>query len=128
MESSHKARKIIERLLLCLLLGMMAFAAWEQASSPLVQKLSTHADDTITILLSTSPAMQISYNPFTQKAHITVQTATCNRKKHSCPPENSFPFFMPKETDQDEFWQTFKQGLASWRYNPLWIGRTALAY
>lgn len=126
MESSHKARKIIEYCLLWILLLGLGWSAVIQASSSLVKTLSTHQDKAVEVLLQTSPAMLVSYNPAFKKARITIQNKKCTTSPQKCFPHTKF--FTPKETNRQHFWESFKNTLSNWRYNPLLITRAMWGY
>lgn len=126
MESSHKARKIIGRCLLWLLLLALGWAVTAQLSSPAIKILSEHQDKSVDVLFQTSPAMLISYNPSFKKALITVQGKKCTAAPQQCFPKTKF--FIPREQNRPLFWENFKDTLARWRYNPLLTGRALWGY
>lgn len=126
MESSHKARKIIEHCLLWLMLVVLGWAVFIQVSSSLSKTLYTHQDNTVKVLVQTSPAMLVSYNPSSKKALINVQEKKCSTSPKKCFPQTKF--FIPRETNRQRFWEDFKDTLARWRYNPLLTGRAVWGY
>lgn len=139
MESSSKARKIISKCLLVLLLVALGTAAWHQWQSPLVQQLSVHGDTPLEITLLTNPAMFITYTPATRKAQVRVLT---EKKPLKDPRERigkllenehittQFPikYVEPIQTDREIFWKNFKYVLSQWRYNPLLAAQAAGVY
>ena len=116
------------RLLLVVTLLLLAYAALSQYTSPLIKKLAAHADAPIQISLRTKPGMVASYNPATLKAHFIVEDMNCNPKKTNCDVALPAKFFIPKQTNRELFWEHFKQGLLSWRYNPLLALQTGWGY
>ena len=128
MEPSYKASKLIGRLLLVAMLALLVWAFFAQRSSQLVQTLTAHADKPVEITVRTKPQMQVTYNPSSGKAHITVEDTTCNPKKTTCPAFESARFFTPRQTVRETFWDDFKYGLTTWRYNPVFALRAAWAY
>lgn len=129
MEPSYKTRKIIERCLLWLMLAVILLAAAAQFSSRAAQVLAGEENHSVRVAVLTSPAMLFSYNPSTQKAIVSVGAEKCNPKtREKCLPDHSARFFIPKQTDREEFWEDFKRVLASWRYNPLLAVRAAWDY
>ena len=138
MESSHQARKIIERLLLLLLLGLLGWAGFWQWHSPLIQQLSLHTQEPVQITILTTPAMFVSYNPSIRQAQVRVLTEKKSPKDLSqrvrklLESENisspSVKFFEPAQTQREIFWEDFKKSLSGWRYNPLLAMRAFGAY
>lgn len=130
MESSHQASKIMGRLLLGLTFVLLGYAALSHYSSPIVRRLAARSDREIQLFIGTQPAMVVSYNPSTRKAHLTVQEQQpCNATKKRCPSANQpNRFFIPAQTNRELFWEHFKQNLISWRYNPLLAGQTGWNY
>ena len=129
MELSRQAKTILERILVGLLLGISALAVWQQFSSPLLQQLTARTDDTAVITIRTDSPLQVAYNPATQKARVTMLPRTPGKNKAK--EEDSSAkhlFFTPKQRSRDTFWENFKQGLSSWRYNPLQLPRAAWGY
>lgn len=116
----------MERCLLWLLLLALGWAVITQVSSPLVKTLGAHQDKSVEVLVQTSPAMLISYNPFSKKALITVQDKKCTSSPKKCFPQTKF--FIPKEQNRQHFWEDFKDTLARWRYNPLLTSRVLWGY
>ena len=112
--------------MLWLLVLILGWSAVTQSSSPLVKTLSTHQDKTVEILLQTSPAMRVSYNPSFKKARITIQNKKCTTSPQKCFPKTKF--FIPQETNRKIFWEQFKYILSNWRYNPLLISRAMWGY
>ena len=129
MEPSYKTRKIIERCLAWVMLAVILLAAAAQFSSRAAQVLSKEENHSVRVAVLTSPAMLFSYNPSSQKAIVSVGAEKCNPKtREKCLPDQSARFFVPKQTDREEFWEDFKHVLASWRYNPLLAARAAWDY
>lgn len=116
----------MERCLLWLLLLALGWAAITQVSSPLVKTLGAHQDKPVEVVVQTSPAMLISYNPSSKKALITVQDKKCTSSPKKCFPQTKF--FIPKEQNRQHFWEDFKDTLARWRYNPLLTGKVLWGY
>ncbi len=126
MEPSYKTRKIIERCLLWLMMAVILLAAAAQFSSQTAQTLARKENRSVRVAVLTSPAMLFSYNPSTQKAIVSVGSDKCNPKtREKCLPDHSARFFIPEQTNREEFWEEFKHALASWRYNPLLAARAA---
>ncbi len=116
----------MERCLLWLLLLALGWAVITQVSSPLVKTLGAHQDKPVEVVVQTSPAMLISYNPSSKKALITVQDKKCTSSPKKCFPQTKF--FIPKEQNRQHFWEDFKDTLARWRYNPLLTGKVLWGY
>lgn len=129
MEPSYKTRKIIERCLLWLMMAVILLAAAAQFSSQTAQMLARKENRSVRVAVLTSPAMLFSYNPSTQKAIVSVGSDKCNPKtREKCLPDHSARFFIPKQSNREEFWEEFKHALAAWRYNPLLAARAAWTY
>lgn len=128
MEPSHQANKIIGRLLLVGLLGVVGLAFFTQITSDIVRQLTLRSDEALQITLRTKPTMVASYNPAQLKARLTVEDTSCNPKKTNCDLAETARFFTPKEANREQFWETFKTGLISWRYNPLLVTQVIWAY
>ena len=139
MESSSKARKIIGRCLLVLLLVALAVAGWSQWQSPLLHQLTMHTDTPLEITVLTNPAMFITYTPATRQAQVRI----LNEKKHFNNPQERISkllesehitaqlpikYIEPAQTDRTLFWDEFKYRLARWRFNPLLAAQVAQAY
>lgn len=82
--------------------------------------------------------MFVSYNPKTRKATVRMLSDKLNQKN---PLERTQKlleaehisvqnpkFFEPLQTEREDFWNTFKHTLSSWRYNPFLAARTAWGY
>lgn len=106
--------------------ALFAWAIWAQLTSRTVQILTTRAKDTIHLSVLTSPAMDISYNPSTRKAAISVRADKC--APHACKPLRHAKFFTPEISDREQAWNAFKEALNTWRYNPLIIGQAVWEY
>lgn len=106
--------------------ALFAWAIWAQLTSRTVQILTNRKKDSVHLSVLTSPAMDIAYNPATRKAAISVRAETC--PPHNCKPLNRAKFFTPEITGREEAWNTFKEALNNWRYNPLIIGQAVWAY
>ena len=106
--------------------ALFAWAIWAQLTSRTVQILTNREKDSVHLSVLTSPAMDIAYNPATRKAAISVRAETC--PPHNCKPLNRAKFFTPEITGREEAWNTFKEALNNWRYNPLIIGQAVWAY
>lgn len=129
MESPRKTRKLIGYLLLLLSLLIVATAVWEQQTSTWVQKLITRQDALLQLVVFTEPAMQFTYNPSTRKAVATVNTTKCSvQHKENCFGGEYERFFIPKETEQEVFWDRFKAILPAWRFNPLLVLKVAWTF
>ena len=138
MESSGRARRLIGYCLLAGLLALTGWAAYVHVHSPIVQALTTHADEPLYIAILTKPGMAVAYNPHTDKA---VLTTAKRRKLPENPLENAqdlfqtaglqptnLRYYIPLNTDRDAYWESFKDNLSTWRFNPLQIGKIAWAY
>lgn len=111
------------------MLAVILLAAAAQFSSRAAQVLAKEENHSVRVAVLTSPAMLFSYNPSSQKAIVSVGSEKCNPKtREKCLPDQSARFFIPKQTDREEFWENFKYVLASWRYNPLLAARAAWDY
>ncbi len=128
MESPHQASKLMGRLLLAGMLLLLGATYITQYTSHMVQKLATRSEENIQIVLRTKPGMLISYTPATLKGHITLEDVPCKTKKTNCSSTSVLKFFTPRETRYTQFWDNFKQGLSSWRYNPLLVAQLAWSY
>lgn len=129
MESPRKTKELIGYLLLVLCALIMTAAVIEQRSSAWVQTFLTRQDTLLQLVVFTEPAMQFTYNPATRKAVAAVGTSKCSlQHKENCFNGEYEHFFIPKETDQETFWNTFKSNLPAWRFNPLIVGKVAWAY
>ncbi len=128
MESSHKTRKIIGRILLWMMLALLLVAAWTQYTSPIVQLLSEKKNASLRVDVLTYPAMQVEYNPATQKATITVTKQKCKTDSSCLPGGVNAKFFTPVVKEREAFWEQFKYVLANWRYNPLLAAKAAWNY
>lgn len=129
MEPSNKKRKIIERCLLWLMLGIVGWAAAAQFSSRTAQILVQKKNESVRVSVFTSPAMLVAYNPATQKAVVSVGSGKCNpQHRQSCLSQGTPSYYIPQTSNREEFWELFKHGLSQWRYNPLLAVRTAWAY
>ena len=106
--------------------ALFAWAIWAQLTSRTVQILTTRAKDTIHLSVLTSPAMDISYNPSTRKAAISVRADKC--APYACKPLHHAKFFTPEISDREQAWNAFKEALNTWRYNPLIIGQAVWEY
>lgn len=123
MELSYQTRKLIGRILLFIMLGAVAGAFWAQYSSTIVQTLSARTEGPVRVVVFTQPAMRFAYDPTTRKAVITLADKKCTPDT----PDTCFNgqydrFYIPQETDQSTYWETFKHTLETWRFNPalLW--------
>jgi len=129
MESSGTTRKLTGLLLLCLSLLIVGTAIWEQQTSAWVQKLINRQDTPLQLVVFTHPAMQFTFNPQTRKAVAAVSAHNCSvQHKEKCFDGQYERFFIPKETDQETFWEEFKSILPAWRFNPLLVGKVAWHY
>ncbi len=129
MEPSYKARKIIERCLLWLLLGLLLWAGAAQFSSPVAKALTQSPQKEVRLTVLTAPIMQFVYNPVSQKAVVTVSKEKYNpQKREKYLPAQNGRFFITQTADREKFWNHFKDVLSSWRYNPLWVVHTVWSY
>lgn len=111
------------------MMAVILLAAAAQFSSQTAQTLARKENRSVRVAVLTSPAMLFSYNPSTQKAIVSVGSDKCNPKtREKCLPDHSARFFIPEQTNREEFWEEFKHALASWRYNPLLAARAAWTY
>lgn len=105
------------------MLGGVAGAFWAQYNSKIVQTLAARAQAPIRVAVFTQPVMQFTYNLTTRKAVITLADKKCTvETKASCFGGQYDRFFIPQETAQTTYWEQFKNGLETWRFNParLW--------
>ena len=128
MESSGKARRLIGKLLLIFLLVLTGWAAYVQYTQPMVRDLAKRADTSLYLAMFTQPAMIANYNPQNRK----VILATLKSPKLSKDPlQNTNDLFqkagistsvqryyIPVNTDREEYWRQFKQNMTSWRKKP----------
>ncbi len=115
-------------LAVCCALGL-AGAFWAQLSSPVLQQLAARANTPVRVAVLTKPPMRFSYNPTEKKAHITVGVSPCDPAKPAACFNGEFDFFyIPQEVVQNTYWTQFKEGLASWRYQPLPVFKYVRAY
>lgn len=111
------------------MMAVILLAAAAQFSSQTAQTLARKENRSVRVAVLTSPAMLFSYNPSTQKAIVSVGSDKCNPKtREKCLPDHSARFFIPKQSNREEFWEEFKHALAAWRYNPLLAARAAWTY
>ncbi len=129
MEPSYQTRKIIERFLLWALLIVLGLAAAAQFTSPMARALARRQSSDVHLTVLTAPAMEFTYNPSSQKAVVRVSAEKINAKNRTkkLPPANG-RYFIPRQANRDDYWNEFKQLLASWRYNPLLVLRPVWAY
>lgn len=123
MEPSYQTRKLIGRLLLVVMLGVVAGAFWAQYNSKIVQTLTARQEDPVQIVVFTQPAMRFSYNPVTRKAVITLADKKCTADtKEACFNGQYDRYYIPQEPEQATYWDQFKKALETWRFNPahLW--------
>ena len=106
--------------------ALLCWAIWAQLTSRTVQILTNREKDLIHLSVLTSPAMDISYNPSTRQATVSVRADKCH--PHDCKPLNRAKFFTPEITEREQAWDIFKNALNTWRYNPLIIGQTVWEY
>lgn len=116
-------------MLLWFLLGMTAWAAVSQFSSPILPILAKRSDAAIHITLLTEPAMFVAYNPAGQSATVRVLKEKRNQKnlyeraqkilQAEGIPSTHLKFFAPNSPNRELFWENLKHQLASWRFNPL---------
>ncbi len=119
MEPSYQTRKLIGRILLWVLLGSVAGAFWAQYTSPVVQTLAARAEKPLELVVFTQPAMRFVYHPVTRKAVVTLAHKNCSLQNRSaCFNGEVAYFFQPRQTEQHTYWEQFKEGLSSWRFNP----------
>lgn len=125
-------------LLVVFLLVLTGWAAYVQRASAAAQALTAHADGPLYVAILTKPGMTAAYNPASRKAVLT----TLRRKKlPEDPLENaqdlfrltgiSTPqvrYYIPQNTEHDAYWDTFKDTLETWRYNPLRALQAGWAY
>ncbi len=129
MEPSYQARKIIGRVLAILCLLALAGAFWVHLSSPVLQRLALQTQDPVALAIFTRPPMRVVYNPAEKKAHITVGVGTCDPAKPDACFNGDFDFFyVPVQTAQPAYWTQIKEGLATWRYQPLPLFHYVHAY
>ena len=117
MEPSYQTRKLIGKLLLVLLLAGVGGAFWAHFHSPLVQTLTARAEGPVQVAVLTQPAMHFSYNPATRKAVITLGPCDPGQKE-TCFNGRYDRYYVPQQTQQTEFWSSFKHHLTAWRFNP----------
>ncbi len=123
MELSYQTRKLIGRILLWIMLGLVAGAFWAQYHSTLVQTLSARTKGPVRLVIFTDPAMRFAYDPTTRKSIITLADKKCtDSTKDSCFNGQYDRFYIPQEKNQSTYWETFKHTLETWRFNPalLW--------
>ncbi len=103
------------------MLALVGAAFWGQYNSNIVQTLTARHEGHVRLLVLTQPAMHFTYNPATRKAMVTLAPCSVD-KKETCFNGKYDRFFTPINTDQQAYWTTFKEYLASWRFNPasLW--------
>ncbi|MBO7238082.1 MAG: LytR C-terminal domain-containing protein [Elusimicrobiaceae bacterium] len=128
MESSGRARRLIGKLLLVLLLGATGWAFYVQASRPIVRDLANRADNTIYLAVLTQPAMLVSYNPQSRKAILTNISLRQSSKDPAVNAKDLFKaanvspvaqrYYVPLTEKRDEYWQQFKFNLTNWRKQP----------
>ncbi len=105
------------------MLGGVAGAFWAQYNSKIVQMLAERQQGPVQIAVFTKPAMRFAYNPVTRKAVITLADKKCTAdSKADCFNGQYDRFYIPQETEQNTYWEQFKQALETWRFNPamLW--------
>lgn len=138
MEHADKRKQITKRLLLGVLLAVTAWAVYAQWVSPSVRALAAHARTPVRLVALTKPALFISYIPADKKASVRqisekkppqdpVKRMEQILKTDGLSP-HEVKYFIPKEKDQNAFWQHFKHALSSWRYNPLLAVRFVYGY
>lgn len=140
MEPSNQRRKITQRCLLWILLGIMCAAAYAHFVSPMVRALAVHSKDPVMLVVLTKPAMIISYIPSSHQAEVRVLRRPPQKQQdrlalaHHLLQSENLPFahtrfFEPTQTDRETFWDNaIKHYLADWRYNPLLISPVAGGY
>lgn len=139
MELPRQTRKVVEITLLILFLGALGWAGWIQHHSPMLQTLSSHANQPLEITFFTEPVMFVSYTPATRQAQVRVLTGKKQIKDpqervqqllaaEKLVPQTPLKYFIPAQTEREIFWEDFKQSLARWRYNPLLAARAVGAY
>lgn len=124
--------------MLLTLLGVTAWAAWAQFSSPLARNLAGDKKAPVELAVLTKPAMFIAYNPQTRKASVRVFNDKLNQKdpyeraKKLLETEHlsadNLKFFEPAVQDRDDFWNAFKESLSSWRNKPFLAARAGWNY
>ena len=138
MESSGGKKRLTGKLLLLLLLILTGWAGYEQYRSPTLQALSKKSDTSLYTVILTQPAVAVAYNPHTHKAVVT----TVNRRKLPKDPQenardllqqanlptDSFRYYVPQALPREIYWDQFKWGLGSWRYDPRKIGTFVWEY
>ena len=109
--------------MLIVLLGGVAGAFWAQYSSKIVQTLAARTEEPVRMVIFTQPAMRFAYDPITRKAVVTLADKKCTADtKETCFNGQYDRFYIPQEKEQPAYWETFKQTLQTWRFNPavLW--------
>ena len=105
----------------------VAFALY--LTDPLLQNLSVRKDEPLTLVVLTQPAMRFSYNPASRKVLVTVASGKCDVTGDKPCFNGEFDlFFIPRQTDQKEFWLQFKNPLSTWRFNPAPLGNYLYSY
>ena len=116
------------KFLLLLLLAGTGGAFYVQYTQPIVRDLSARADHPICLAVLTKPAMIVSYNPQGRKAVLI----NLERKHFSNDPVVNMKdlleaanlsaqtprYYVPLDTQRDEYWQQFKFNLTNWRKKP----------
>ena len=138
MESSHKMRQIIGKVLLFSLLLLTGLAAYVQFASATVSSLAKKEDILLHTVILTQPGMTVSYNPSSRKVILntvkrkklpkdTVENARDLLAKSGLQAAN-LKYYLPKTNKRDEYWELFKYNLAQWHYNPIIILQVAWDY
>ena len=128
MESSGKARRLIGKLLLIFLLVLTGWAAYVQYSQPIVRDLAKRADAPLYLTVFTQPVMIATYNPQSRKVIVTIvkfpklsKDPLQNTKelfKKVGISSSTQRYYIPLNSDREEYWQQFKQNITGWRKKP----------
>lgn len=138
MELPHQAKQGVERLLLAAFLIIVILAAYVQFSSATASLLAGRQDGDVRLMVLTKPAMYVLYNPVSKKVSIKniaeknpnkdYRDRVRNILKEADMSQQAVKYFVPRQSDQEDFWEDFKTALSSWRYNPLIAAKYAYDY